>query len=1586
MSHAAGCSRREEVKINDTCVRHALIAIVVLVVSTSVALADEITVGTQLDQWENYPLSTANQTARSQAIYLANEIESSGLISSIALDVVDPPWQVLDIFTIRMKHTSLSSYDSPILESTGWTTVYQASEYIASSGWRTFNFPVPFLYNGQGNLMVDFSFSNSWGSLDGYCACSAVDKSRTLTAADVGTFGDPLTWSQTNSPAVSAVNEIPNIKLVIDPETSVITPQFSLQEGIYSTSQDIVVTCLTKDAVIHYTTNGLTPTHSDPVVASGGSVRIGHTLTFKARAWKEGMDPSGVRSTQYIIPTAAVPVFSIPAAVYHTPQNVVVTCATPGAAIHYTTNGNEPTETDPVITSGSSINIDHSLTLKASAWMPGVDPSTVNSAVYTFEVNTPTFSPDGGTYSSAQDIIVTCSNTDAVIHYTTNGAVPTRDDPVVASGSPIHLDSSTPLKAVAFKTGWNPSPTKYAVYVISGVPIIFYVTPNGNDNNDGLTWAKAKKTLQGAINSATSGQDIWFAAGTYIGGITMRNGISLYGGFAGTETDRAQRNINLNKTIINGSNNGAVVNAVNLLSNTVIDGFTIQKGQYLGGIYCNGGSPVISNNILTLNCNPNGWGSYTGSTMCGGGINLLNSNATVKDNIITENSASYQGGGIYVIGGSPVITKNSVTKNSVGGVYAERSSAAITGNIISDNTAGYHGGGLSVFWCNSTVSGNTIENNKSLHVAGGIDLAFGGNVNVTENVIRGNSAANCGGIWLDGNNYGMITGTLQATISNNIIDNNYTTTTSSYFSGGGIASTGPVSQLTIQGNQITNDISTGYGGGGISVDASSVILTIAGNTISACRAVRNGGGIFAGAAATISNNIITNNAVISSSSTSYGGGIYSYGSANIYGNKLIGNTALAVSDNASYGGGIYMYRGKALNNTIIANGAMYGGGLYGTFTKAVVNNSIVANTGAGLMTTSATTVTNNLIAYNSIGSPTNAIYSNNNSYGNKFTNYPNGILGTSGNISADPKLADLENGNIHLMPGSPCIDAGLYTTLLDGITDVDSQARVMGSAVDIGADESDGTIWQPGPYCVIKVSTLGSDANDGLTWATAKKTIQAAVDSAALLGGEVWVTAGSYAQPVMMKPFVYLYGGFAGSETSRDQRNWNSNVTVIDGNSKGSAITYAFGGEVSLVDGFTVTHGKGTQCANGYYGGGIYCLYADMTVKNCSIISNNTTNGGGIYTKFGCPNIIDNLIASNYADSGSAILSDVPLPGTTGGGNLICNTISDNVGLASSNVNYSAVRLLWQSGTVANNIITYNTSGPYISNPAIAKNNDCYKNGYDSSIVTGLNNNISVNPVFVSKTFGDYRLSPVSACIDAGDSSVASSFSKDLAGSPRIFGGGVDIGAYECSGEAASILDAKLYHPNLSVNISSAIITAAFPDYFYIESENRACGIRVQKAGHGLSAGVKVSVTGTLATLDTKESAILATSVHQLPGAGVISPLGMANRKLGGGPFGYQAGLSNQIGLNNVGILVSIWGTVTLAGRGWFYLDDGSRVSDGSGVKGIYVDAAGLKAPSKGSMVRVTGISSCDVYNDSIVNTLLVSSQSDIQTVPVINK
>src|SRR3989442_15669506 len=73
---------------------------------------------------------------------------------------------------------------------------------------------------------------------------------------------------------------------------------------------------------------------------------------------------------------------------------------------------------------------------------------------------------------------------------------------------------------------------------------IIYVSANQTNqaSPDGLSWRKAFPSVQQGLDAANAGDQVWVAAATYFENITLKDGVALFGGFAGTEADVAQRN------------------------------------------------------------------------------------------------------------------------------------------------------------------------------------------------------------------------------------------------------------------------------------------------------------------------------------------------------------------------------------------------------------------------------------------------------------------------------------------------------------------------------------------------------------------------------------------------------------------------------------------------------------------------------------------------------------------------------------------------------------------------------------------------------------------------------------------------------------------------------------------------------------------------------------------------------------------------------------------------------------------------------------------------------------------------------------
>lgn len=161
-----------------------------------------------------YPLFTFYHDARTQCIYTPAEVGTARLLTSLDLDVASFSSQMMNAFTIRMKHTSKANYSgagNASWDSSGWTTVYQANRNINATGWNNFTFSAPFSYDGTSNLMVDISFNNSFYTTNGLVRATNVSSIRALTYYSDSNSGDPLTWSGT-SPSGGTHSLLPNLR------------------------------------------------------------------------------------------------------------------------------------------------------------------------------------------------------------------------------------------------------------------------------------------------------------------------------------------------------------------------------------------------------------------------------------------------------------------------------------------------------------------------------------------------------------------------------------------------------------------------------------------------------------------------------------------------------------------------------------------------------------------------------------------------------------------------------------------------------------------------------------------------------------------------------------------------------------------------------------------------------------------------------------------------------------------------------------------------------------------------------------------------------------------------------------------------------------------------------------------------------------------------------------------------------------------------------------------------------------------------------------------------------------------------------
>jgi len=633
-----------------------------------------------------------------------------------------------------------------------------------------------------------------------------------------------------------------------------------------------------------------------------------------------------------------------------------------------------------------------------------------------------------------------------------------------------------------------------------------------------------------------------------------------------------------------------------------------------------------------------------------------------------------------------------------------------------------------------------------------------------------------------------------------------------------------------------------------------------------------GGGVYcANSSPTIVNNTISYNAA-----TNFGGGIYCSNSSPIIVNNTITHNTAGWS-----GAGIQLDASSPTianniisenNNTGSGFGGTQGGGIFcgASSSPMIVNNTIVRNNSASSVVTgggiscgagSSPTIANNIIASNSqgiysAGSPSvryNCLFNGNDL---NYVGLPKG----SGDLEQDPLLVS-NTSNLHLQPGSPCLNTGDDTAVVADWPDIDGQARIKGTHVDMGADEywpaptviitypttnttysttsdsvtlagtaSDGTatvtwsndrggsgicvgtaswstsgiLLQTGQNAItvtaydsggfagtdtitvtlnteqpnaVFVKPTGNDANDGASWADAKRTVQAGIN-AALDTQSVWVAAGTYSENIELANGIPVYGGFAGTETSLAQRRFAKNATILDGRGSGHTVEFLnCDSELTRIDGFTIRNANS----------GVYCENSKGTISNCIIRGNRASsgNGGGVYCTGGSMVITSNLIVSNTLSSGNG--GGIYCYTASGSTRIVGNTITGNTadnggGISLSNCSANM--------TIANNIVAFNSSGIHCYGPLdpTPRTNDVYFNtGGNYSGLTQGATDIVEDPQFVDRANGDYHLratAPVSPCINAGTNLASGMADFDMDGQTRI-NAVVDMGADEVWPDAA---------------------------------------------------------------------------------------------------------------------------------------------------------------------------------------------------------
>ena len=408
-------------------------------------------------------------------------------------------------------------------------------------------------------------------------------------------------------------------------------------------------------------------------------------------------------------------------------------------------------------------------------------------------------------------------------------------------------------------------------------------------------------------------------------------------------------------------------------------------------------------------------------------------------------------------------------------------------------------------------------------------------------------------------------------------------------------------------------------------------------------------------------------------------------------------------------GGIYLAGEATVVNTSIFNNV--NGGVRLSPESKVVNVTIARNTGAGVDMTAGGL--GDAHVYNSI------IWGNTQLYLQNDPGFRNSAYHEV--VSSDPATPD-ENGNIYVakenrgdkfgpmfdapsvktsydrdfnwresayplwswnvLEGSVMIDKGhndYYDQNVYGSEDMAGNPRISGDRISVGAYE-----YQYLPATRIRyVKPTATGTGDGSSWDNASGDLQKMIDDLAdnnvsQQAGEVWVAAGTYkpqsqlisgmnySASFRMRDGISVYGGFAGGETSKQERAkgtmpWDfTNATVLEaayyesklawtnskwtvGSDSRHVVWFApMSGEsdftrITTLDGVTVQGGyaQGGTGQDDFLtdrGAGVYMDGANAYLSNCIVRENYATgNGGGVYLKNG--RVQTSLIYNNNADA-----------------------------------------------------------------------------------------------------------------------------------------------------------------------------------------------------------------------------------------------------------------------------------------------------------------------------------------------------------------
>ncbi len=324
---------------------------------------------------------------------------------------------------------------------------------------------------------------------------------------------------------------------------------------------------------------------------------------------------------------------------------------------------------------------------------------------------------------------------------------------------------------------------------------IIYVTPSGAGNTSGSSWTNALPSTQlpNRVVTASAGTQFWVAAGTYrpttttdrTASFSIASGVSVYGGFSGTETTLKQRVNGVYETILSGDigiegyasdNSQHVIVLKNVSQTFTFDGLTIRDGQFINQTAGAGINVDVSDTTLTISITHCRFINNVCflSFAAGGAISITarhnaKGNLTIRDCYFSGNKAAS------------------------GGAFAPQTLGGTITTVIEDcvflaNAGADEGGAIS-----NRYVGNSNQNPSSEQSS----------LIIRRCSFLSNQASYTGG--------SIVSGTSNLLVENCIFSNNYVTVSGSYVVGGGGAIDNSGSRSIFR-NCVFTANQAGYGG------------------------------------------------------------------------------------------------------------------------------------------------------------------------------------------------------------------------------------------------------------------------------------------------------------------------------------------------------------------------------------------------------------------------------------------------------------------------------------------------------------------------------------------------------------------------------------------------------------------------------------------------------------------------------------------------------------------------------------------------------------------------------------------------------